>query len=183
MPITKVVFKRQWLQMPVDVSKKMRRVTQRTVSRQLIQQVLSVPLAYHRLGQPYFPSHPRLGVSVSHTHQLVMVAVGPGPLGIDVEQVRPYDVTAIRRAFTSAEWQLLQALSVQDRYRLGWQLWTAKEAVLKLVGCGLTHAPRRVEVLDLQRGLACYQTQLYQLTPLELPATHEGFLARPLSVG
>ncbi|MCT3213613.1 4'-phosphopantetheinyl transferase superfamily protein [Lactiplantibacillus plantarum] len=183
MPITQVVFKRQWLQMPVDVSKKMRRVTQRTVSRQLIQQVLSVPLDYHRLGQPYFPSHPRLGVSVSHTHQLVMVAVGPGPLGIDVEQVRPYDVTAIRRAFTSAEWQLLQALSVQDRYRLGWQLWTAKEAVLKLVGCGLTHAPSRVEVLDLERGLACYQTQLYQLTPLELPATHEGFLARPLSVG
>ena len=92
-------------------------------------------------------------------------------------------MTAIRRAFTSAEWQLLQALSVQDRYRLGWQLWTAKEAVLKLVGCGLTHAPRRVEVLDLELGLACYQTQLYQLTPLELPATHEGFLARPLSVG
>ncbi|MDV0429803.1 4'-phosphopantetheinyl transferase superfamily protein [Lactiplantibacillus sp. DA1] len=178
MPITQVVFKRQWLQMPVDVSKKMRRVTQRTVSRQLIQQVLSVPLAYHRLGQPYFPSHPQLGVSVSHTHQLVMVAVGPGPLGIDVEQVRPHDLDAIRRAFTPAEWHLLQTLSAQERQRLGWQLWTAKEAVLKLVGCGLTQAPRQVEVLDLKYGRVRYQSQSYQLTPLALSATYVGFLAQ-----
>ncbi len=173
-----VIFNWQWLELPADAARTARREAQRTVSRQLIQQLLPVPLAYHRLGQPYFPSHPQLGVSVSHTHQLVMVALGPGPLGIDVEQVRPHDLDAIRRAFTPAEWQFLQSLSVQERQRLGWQLWTAKEAVLKLVGCGLTHAPRQVEVLDLKHGRVRYQSQSYQLTPLVLPTTYVGFLAQ-----
>lgn len=178
MSIRQVTFNWQWLELPTDVTRTARREAQRTVSRQLIQQLLPVPLAYHRLGQPYFPSQPQLGVSVSHTYQLVMVALGPGPLGIDVEQVHPHDLDAIRRAFTPAEWHLLQALSAQERQRLGWQLWTAKEAVLKLVSCGLTQAPRQVEVLDLKHGRACYQTQLYQLTPLALPATYVGFLAQ-----
>ncbi|MCT3306072.1 4'-phosphopantetheinyl transferase family protein [Lactiplantibacillus pentosus] len=183
MVMTQVRFAQQWLDLPADASRQTRRETQRLVSRSLIQQLLPAPLAYRRLGQPYFPSQPKLGVSVSHTAQFVLVALGPGPLGIDVEQVRPRDFTAIQRAFTSAEWRLLQAQPKLARQRIGWQLWTAKEAVLKLVGCGLTQAPRRVEVLDLKQGVVRYQSQLYRLRPLALPAMYVGWVAQPMRGG
>ena len=109
-------------------------------------------------------------------------------VGIDVVHVSRIENVCDMSAFIDKYFSVREKKYVFDknertRAQTVAGLFAAKEAVLKLVGCGLTHAPRRVEVLDLQRGLACYQTQLYQLTPLELPATHEGFLARPLSVG
>lgn len=166
------------LQLPINYSRSAIKAAQRDSGRQLVQQAQPFSLAYRRLGQPYFPSQPELGVSISHTEQLVMVAVAPTAVGIDVEYVRPLVLSRIRRAFTAAEWSYLQTLVGAEQLHCAWRLWTAKEAVLKLVGCGLTQSPRQVVVQVPQFGQAVYKGCSYQLTALQLPDEYVGTLVQ-----
>ncbi|MFB9770514.1 4'-phosphopantetheinyl transferase family protein [Lactiplantibacillus modestisalitolerans] len=154
--------------------------TQHAVGRALLRQLVATPVAYHRLGQPYVPAQPQLGVSVSHSATLVVAAVAPGPLGIDVERLRPVNWARYRRAFTASEWAFLKRCPTANRQLLAWRLWTAKEAILKLQGCGLTRAPRRVEVALPTLTQATVGPQRYQLSALTLPPGYVGTRARPV---
>ncbi|MEU1887512.1 4'-phosphopantetheinyl transferase superfamily protein [Micromonospora rifamycinica] len=77
--------------------------------------------------------------SVSHTRGLVAVAVSRlGPVGVDVEAVRPLPALALsRRWFAPEDTDWLREQPV-ERLGVGFQsLWTGKEAVAKLYGTGL----------------------------------------------
>ena len=78
-------------------------------------------------------------VSLSHSGDLVLVALGPAgsPLGVDVEQVLPsLDWTPLRRhTFSEAEW--LRTEDASDPVRARFQGWARKEAVTKALGHGL----------------------------------------------
>jgi phosphopantetheinyl transferase (holo-ACP synthase) len=87
-----------------------------------------------------------LAVSISYTQHLVAVAAAyDGPLGIDLEEIRARDVTALAdRWFTPRE---LEWMTRQDDELVGFlQLWTAKEAVGKALGRGLRDAGLRREM-------------------------------------
>ncbi|MEV0799779.1 4'-phosphopantetheinyl transferase superfamily protein [Kribbella sp. NPDC050281] len=91
-------------------------------------------------GQPYVDG---LAVSVSHSRDLVVVAASlSGPLGVDVEDVHPREVTALaHRWFDPAE---LQWMSEQPDHLIAFlHLWTAKEAVGKALGQGLRNSGLR----------------------------------------
>ncbi|MEU8227910.1 4'-phosphopantetheinyl transferase superfamily protein [Kribbella sp. NPDC048915] len=78
-----------------------------------------------------------LAVSVSYSEHQVAVAVGyDGPLGIDLEEVRPREFRALaQRWFGQRE---LDWMAEQPDELTGFlQLWTAKEAVGKALGTGL----------------------------------------------
>lgn len=95
------------------------------------------------------PTHgrPRLAVgpagvefSLSHSGAVTVVAVGPGPLGVDAEALtrRPVAPGVVRRMATAAERDRLPAAGAPGRHRAVLQLWTAKEAVAKALGLGVT---------------------------------------------
>jgi len=173
-----IQLKWRLLQLPTNIPKATVKRMQRALGQQLVQQLQPLPLAYRRLGQPYFPSQSELGVSISHTSRLVMAAVATTAVGIDVECVRPLVLSRIRRAFTMDEWLYLQTLTGTEQIRSAWRLWTIKEAVLKLVGCGLTQSPRQVAVQVPQFERASYKSCVYQLTLLCLPDGYIGTLAQ-----
>ncbi|WP_047999626.1 4'-phosphopantetheinyl transferase family protein [Lactiplantibacillus herbarum] len=166
------------LQLPTNISKATVKRMQRTLGQQLVQQLQPGSLAYHRLGQPYFAEQPELGVSISHTEQLVVAVVAPHAVGIDIEFVRPLVLAKIRRAFTDDEWAYLQTLTGNEQLNCVWRLWTIKEAVLKLMGCGLTRSPRKVAVQVPQFERANYKSFVYQLTSLQLPDRYIGTLVQ-----
>ncbi|MGZ0150997.1 4'-phosphopantetheinyl transferase family protein [Kribbella sp. WER1] len=91
-------------------------------------------LTHDATGRPHVPN---LAVSISYSHQLVAVAASyDGPLGIDLEEVRPREFDPIANhwfAPQELEWMEDQP----DRLRAFLQLWTAKEAVGKALGTGL----------------------------------------------
>ncbi|MEU7039441.1 4'-phosphopantetheinyl transferase superfamily protein [Streptomyces varsoviensis] len=71
-------------------------------------------------------------LSLSHSADLAAIALCGGPVGVDVERVRP-----------DVDWQRLakrvlapREAPPQGRERNWFELWTAKEAVLKLAGRG-----------------------------------------------
>ncbi|MEV4771255.1 4'-phosphopantetheinyl transferase family protein [Micromonospora humida] len=77
--------------------------------------------------------------SVSHTRGLVAVAVSRhGPVGVDVEALRPLPAVALsRRWFAPEDTDWLRGRPVQRRGVDFLALWTGKEAVAKLHGTGL----------------------------------------------
>ncbi len=103
-------------------------------------------------GRPYIVNRTADGVpldcSVAHSAGLVLVAVTAGGLvGVDVEaRDRLPDVAAVARLVCSGpEQALLDRCAEADRLRLFLRLWVRKEAVLKLLGLGVTGPWRAVD--------------------------------------
>ncbi|MBW0105558.1 4'-phosphopantetheinyl transferase superfamily protein [Pseudonocardia sp. KRD-291] len=87
-------------------------------------------------GKPRLAERPESpGFSLTHSGNLVGVALGPGPVGIDVEQ---------RRTLTSLDGLAEHVLSPAERADGGLDAhtflitWTRKEALLKATGDGLS---------------------------------------------
>lgn len=87
--------------------------------------------------------------NVSHSGELALIAVTTGcEVGVDVEQLRPVkqmDEIAVRY-FHRLEIDALQATKKKERSAAFFRCWTAKEALLKAVGSGISAALDAFEV-------------------------------------
>jgi acyl transferase domain-containing protein/phosphopantetheinyl transferase (holo-ACP synthase) len=81
-------------------------------------------------------------VSVAHKDDVAVAIVSAGPVGIDVELIAPRTAGFVAVAFTAAELALGAGRPLDEWMA---RLWTAKEAVAKLRGTGMTD-PHRVPV-------------------------------------
>lgn len=88
---------------------------------------------YNDHGQPRLETGPCF--SISHCRHAVAVAVSDGPVGIDVESVRPLRPELVAKTMNTAEQTLIATFSHPDRTFT--RLWTCKEAFLKLRGTGI----------------------------------------------
>ena len=115
------------------------------------------PLEKDEHGAP-LPSN---GMHWSLTHKACYVAAvtAPHPVGIDIEKIRPVRAGMHQRLAGDAEW----ALAPEITPVLFFRYWTAKEAVLKAVGKGLTGLSRcRVEaVADADHLVLSYEDSLW----------------------
>ncbi len=94
------------------------------------------------------------GLSLSHRAGRVLGALGDEPrvdLGVDLELVEPRTEGFVREWFTDAEVRQVEAASPAGRDLLITVIWSTKEAVLKVLGLGLSVDTRGVEIrLDPQ---------------------------------
>ncbi|MGN6479427.1 4'-phosphopantetheinyl transferase family protein [Luteibacter sp.] len=102
-------------------------------------------------GKPHFPGlFSRFGFSWSHSRDVALFAIGHGPpgfeLGVDVERVRPRarSLELAQRFFAPSETAWLAELAPEQLLMGFLELWTAKEAVLKAQGGGLSYGLHRV---------------------------------------
>lgn len=79
-------------------------------------------MAYSEHSKPYFPAHPDVSFSLSHSGGCVLVGVHDRPLGVDIERLRPVRAERLRRVL-GAETEL-------DF----WQRWTEYESRCKRRG-------------------------------------------------
>lgn len=87
-------------------------------------------------GAPHLPDYPDLNVNISHCPKAVAVAVSAdGKVGIDVESRRRVGDDLMRRVCTPEE--LAAVHEAADPTMAFLQLWTRKEAVLKMRGTGI----------------------------------------------
>jgi 4'-phosphopantetheinyl transferase len=100
-----------------------------------------VPLRSGAGGKPELDTAgaPPLHFSVSHSGTMVLVAIAPGPVGVDLEGPRQlrHALEVAARTFARSELELLVRLPSGARPRRFLEIWTAKEAVLKASGEGL----------------------------------------------
>ncbi|NID16551.1 4'-phosphopantetheinyl transferase family protein [Luteibacter yeojuensis] len=111
----------------------------------------TVPVERGEHGKPHFAApHDTLGFNWSHSGDVALLALGRGPagfeVGVDVETVRPRAraLELSQRFFAPPETARLRALPEAARLHGFLTLWTAKEAVLKAHGGGLSYGLHRV---------------------------------------
>ncbi|MBZ6477608.1 4'-phosphopantetheinyl transferase family protein [Streptomyces griseocarneus] len=80
--------------------------------------------------------------SLSHTRDLVLIAVAASPVGVDAEAAPSAETADLcRDALHPAEREELAALPDAERAEAFGRLWTRKEAYLKGLGAGLARPP------------------------------------------
>jgi phosphopantetheinyl transferase len=87
-------------------------------------------------------------ISISHRSEVGMAAVPldrTARIGADLETIEPRDPALVRQFYTDGEAQIVEAAG-PDRDEVVSRIWSAKEAVLKLLGLGLRIDTRGVVV-------------------------------------
>lgn len=90
---------------------------------------------YNEFGKPSLPNLP-IYFSLSHCKDAVACAVSNHNIGIDVENIIPYNSDVARRVCTAAELEMLEQSENKEADFI--KLWTMKEAISKFDGRGLT---------------------------------------------
>lgn len=97
-------------------------------------------------GKPYLQGHENVHFSVSHTDGCVAFACGDRRVGVDVEKHRHVDLRLAERYFDPREAKRIAESA--DPESAFFDIWTKKEAYLKMRGTGLTEPLRTFCVLD-----------------------------------
>ena len=96
--------------------------------RHLLQQAQlpTTALSYTPEGKPQFEGS---YISITHSHDFVMIALSPRPVGIDIERCTP---RILRLAPRFTPWQAPLDMDEPTQIQAYTQLWTIKEALYKI---------------------------------------------------
>jgi 4'-phosphopantetheinyl transferase len=157
--------------------------------RRLLGWALAEPPAVLRfgtdsLGKPHLQGRPERHFSLSHCGGQGLVAIGPAPLGIDLEALIQRDTELLaERILSPAElgrWRLRPQI---DRTEALTEAWTQKEALLKACGLGLRVDPISLEIGEgpqVSLDGRFYDLQRLQAAPGHCAALAQALPARPL---
>ena len=128
--------------------------TQNGTSRALLARVLRKTENFDDLpavhmgagGKPYFPDHPTLHFSLSHSGKLVLCAIGRRPVGVDIEVIVPRRARLPAYALSAPEFRRYEELG--GDWPAFYALWTKKEAWCKYTGRGLGKSFRETPAED-----------------------------------
>ena len=93
-------------------------------------------------GKPYFKNHPQFHFNISHSKDIIAVAVSSAPVGVDAEKLRDANLKIAERRFTETEKAFVK--TNEDFF----YVWTRKEAYLKKTGKGLRQSLSSFCVLE-----------------------------------
>lgn len=126
-----------------------RAALRRAIGAWLEQNPASLRFAIGPHGKPSLNPASSLRFNLSHSGNTIVIAMTEGiDLGVDVEELCRDTPTQrlARRFFTEEEADAIEHADDTDRNRVFFHCWTAKEAVLKATGSGLTVPVREVQV-------------------------------------
>jgi phosphopantetheine--protein transferase-like protein len=106
----------------------------------------SVMLDSDEWGKPRLAGLPGIHFNLSHSGQWVLCAVHHGPVGIDVEEVRPLPALPAEMVMAPDERRTFAGLAGSRAIDFFFRLWTLKESLLKAMGCGLSIDPRCISL-------------------------------------
>ncbi len=89
-------------------------------------------------GKPFLSNYDGVHYNISHSGRWVVCSVDNCPVGIDIEQIKPIDMSIAERFFSEYEFAGLMNKSAGCREEFFYQLWAAKESYIKAVGKGLS---------------------------------------------
>lgn len=127
------------------------------------------------LHKPFFANGPHF--NISHTAGCVVCVLSvAGPVGIDVEKIRPVATKDFQQVFTPEEWKRIESLPGDAGLHQFFRLWTKKEAVIKADGRGMYLPLEAIDVRDVRVEL---ENTTYFFTEVPLPETLTCFVASP----
>lgn len=102
--------------------------------RHMIFQEFHIPwekqiIAYGSHGKPYLRDYPEVHFNISHSGPCVACAVADSPIGIDIQEVVPYDPDTARLVFSEEEIDKIEKSFDMDLAFT--RAWTIRESILK----------------------------------------------------
>jgi 4'-phosphopantetheinyl transferase len=91
---------------------------------------------YGEHGKPMIAGQPHIHFNLSHCREAAICVLSDQPVGCDIESIRKFKESLVRYTMTDDEQALIAQSPQPDRAFV--RLWTQKEAVLKLIGTGIT---------------------------------------------
>jgi phosphopantetheinyl transferase len=112
-----------------------------------------VSIHTHPGGKPYLINYPDLHFSLSHSGSDLAICFSRTPVGFDMEKKeRRADFFSLARRFFSPTEVEEMVSAGSNAGRLFLDFWTAKEAILKLEGTGISGGLERAVVLSTSAG-------------------------------
>ena len=95
-------------------------------------------------GKPSLVEYNQIQYNISHCMGGAAVAISCGtPVGVDIENIRPFHTAVVKRVFTPDEQEAL--FSSQDQQKAFFSIWTLKESYIKAIGKGLSYDMRSIQ--------------------------------------
>ena len=123
--------------------------------------------AYNEHDKPFLKEHPDIHFSISHCKAAVGCLVSNRPCGLDIECIRKAKDGLVRYTMSPEEVENIFADPCPDIAFT--RLWTQKEAVLKLLGTGITDdlhhvlEPERLQGIRLKTVENLYRGYIYTI--------------------
>lgn len=115
-----------------------------------------VEFGYGPYGKPFLKSFPGIHFSMSHCPGAVFCGVGDAPVGVDVEEIQ-YDEDVAGEVFSVEELNMIHMADVREiRFT---ELWTKKEAYLKLTGTGIADDLKTILSAEVRSGVS-FETEV-----------------------
>lgn len=113
-------------------------------------------------GKPYLADFPHIHYNISHTDQLAVCGIGDVELGIDVERIRPFKESVIKRVLSEAEQRKLESLPKEKQPAYFFRFWTLKESYGKAAGCGLSMDMKDISFeLEPEGNIRCSRSGVF----------------------
>lgn len=116
-------------------------------------------------GKPYLTDHEDIHFSISHSGDYAAVALSGKECGIDIERIRPVSFDLVRRFFSDREIAFLERFGERDFVPHFFELWSAKESYLKMLGYGLTRPLSSFTVIKDEQGNFVFECGLDNESP------------------
>lgn len=98
-------------------------------------------------GRPFISGS--IDFNISHSGEYVVCAIaGKGKVGIDIEKIRPIDLTDFENWLTESQWRKIT--EANNKFELFYDHWTMKESVMKADGRGLSLPIQDIQETDRQ---------------------------------
>ena len=108
----------------------------------LIGEFNEVNVYYNENKKPYIKSKPYF--NISHSGNFVAVVVDNKEVGIDIQKINE-DNLKLMKFFNEKDQEYIKETDSVNRF---FEIWSKKEAAIKLLGTGLTTPLKDVEILD-----------------------------------
>lgn len=123
---------------------KKRSVVGDMLAKEMISEYCKIPVQDIQLqkdtnGKPFVKD---LGVefNISHSGKYVICAISDKPIGVDIEQIRELDLSISKKFCNDKELKYIfdGSISKKESIKRFFEIWTFKEAYLKMLGVGLS---------------------------------------------
>lgn len=108
-------------------------------------------IAYTDKGKPYMPDHPDIHFNISHCPLGCVCAVSDKPIGVDVQDIRPFFHDIANHCCSSGE--LLLLTQSADPALHFTRMWAMKESYLKMTGEGIAKSLHAIDTTGVYNTL------------------------------
>lgn len=104
-------------------------------------------MAYGEYGKLYLPDYPNVHFNISHCDAGCAVVVADCPVGVDIQDVRPFSWDVARKVCCEQELKELEENAEPDK--LFAKIWAIKESYGKMMGGGVPDEAKKIATMRI----------------------------------